>query len=354
MNVRQSSSSSNDRLPRGGWVLTWALTALYVITPLAGLELWWRGHGFGPEVQAVDQAWIVNWHRLPRLTTIALGTSRIRAALDPVAFQHVAGGTRPVNFALPGSSPIPVLEYLADSTDYRGVVIVELLPLMAFEATQAASERVASLLERYAREHVSPGRLSENWLEVHLIRHLVFRAPQLLPVRLINTLSKGGVIQPTIGRMRPDGFAPRDQRSLRVTRAWDPVMGFAGHDYGWMRAVHPSTDAEFAVLKDRINRASDRILARGGTVVLLFMAACGERLGIEERLYPRSRYWDVLARATNALAIATPDYPGLSRFECFDGSHLDAADAPAFATALARLVGQHGQPESSPADSGRP
>jgi hypothetical protein len=336
--VRSSTSSSNDRLPRGGWGRTWVLTLALALVPLAGLEAWWRVHGFSSEVQSLDDAWVVNLYRLPRVTTVALGTSRIRAALDPDAYRSAAGGLPAINLALPGGSPIPVLEYLADSTGYAGTVIVELLPLTAFDSAQAGAAQFEKLLRQYARERVSPGKLSEAWLEVHALQHLVFREPQLLPVRLVTTLRQGGAIQPTIDRMRPDGFAPRDQRRLRSTQAWDPVMGFAGHNYRWMEGVRPASEAQFARLSGRIDRASDRILRRGGTVVLLHMTACGERRDIEERLYPRARYWDVLARETHAIAIATEDFAELSHFDCFDGSHLDAADTPAFSKALGRLV----------------
>lgn len=90
------------------------------------------------------------------------------------------------------------------------------------------------------------------------------------------------------------------------------------------------TAAEFAALKDRINRAVEGIQRRGGTVVLLYMVACGERRQVEEGLFPRWKYWDQLASQTRALAIATEDYP--------DGSHLDAADTPAWSAALGRVI----------------
>ena len=84
--------------------------------------------------------------------------------------------------------------------------------------------------------------------------------------------------------------------------------------------------------------AADRILQRGGTVVLLYMAGCGARREFEERLFPRAQYWDPLAHGTHAIAIATEDYPALSQFDCFDGSHIDAADSRAWATALGWVI----------------
>ncbi len=334
--MRSSISSSNDRLPRGGWLRTWVVAALLVAVPIAGWEILWRARGFTPEVKAVDEAWILSMLRLPRASTVVVGTSRIRSALDPDAFRRAYGGGAPVNLALPGSSPIPVLEYVADSTAFAGLMIVELMPMYAFQADQGAAQEVTDLLRRYRNDRVSPARLSENWLRVHLLRHFLFREPPLLPKRFILTAIKGGKPELGVGRMRPDGFSPRNQRRLVATRAWSAAEGFLTHDFSWFAQVRPPTDSAFGVVEGRINRAADRIMARGGHVVLLYMPGCGERLRREESLYPRARYWNRLADSTRAIAIATEDYPPLSRFACFDGSHLDAADAPVFAANLGR------------------
>jgi hypothetical protein len=307
---------------------------LLVVLPIGAWEVYWRAQGFHPEVKGVDEAWILNMYQVPTASTVVLGTSRIRSALDPDAFRRTFGGDKPLNLALPGSSPIPVMEYLADSTRFDGLLIVELMPLYAFEASQTSAQQVTDLLAQYRRDRVSPARLSENWLRVHLLRHVLFREPQLLPERFVLSAIAGKKPEPVIGRTRPDGFAPRDQRSLLRTKRWAPGEGFLDHDFGWFNAVKAPDDSAFLAIAGRINRSADRIMARGGKVVLLYMPGCGERLRIENRIYPRARYWDRLAQATHAVAIATEDYPALSGFECYDGSHLDATDAPKFAAAL--------------------
>lgn len=332
-------TSSNDRLPLGGWGRTWALTVLLVSLPLSIWEVWWRVKGFGPGVEAGDESWIMALHDLPRATTVALGSSRIQAALDPGAFRQEAGGAPVVNLALPASSPIPVLEYLADSTVYTGTVIVEILPMFAFDATQYGARRGIGLIQRYARDRVSPARLTENWLRVHLLNHLVFRTTQLLPGPLTKTLRRGSSVELRSTRMRTDRFAPVNHRRFLANRTWDSVGGFRDISYQTMaRAGRPADDAEYAALKNRILIAANRVIDRGGTVVLLYIAACGERRRIEERRYPRAQYWDPLAQESRAIAIATEDYPELSNFACWDGSHIDAADAPAWAKALEKVI----------------
>jgi len=338
-NVRSSTSSSNDRLPRGGWRRTWLVTLLLVVVPLAGWEAWWRARGFTPGIEAADESWVLALHRVPRATTVVLGSSRIEAALDPVAYRRVVGGVPPVNLALPFSSPLPLLEYLADSTRYAGIVIAEILPLWAFDASKRGERRIAGLMARYRRDWISPARVSEDWLQVNLLGHVVLRTAQLLPWRLLATLRAGGALVPGYAQLHADRFAPLNQRALRPGRTWDSIEGFRTPLTPWVRyGGRPATLAEYAAFRQRIVGAVNRIVDRGGTVVLLYMTGCGERRRVEERRYPRASYWDPLATGARAMVIASEDYPQLSHFDCFDGSHLDVADAPAFAAALGALV----------------
>lgn len=341
--MRSSTSSSNDRLPTGGWPRTWAVALLLALSPLAGWEAFWRASGYRPNVQAEDEAWVLAFRRIPNATTVVLGTSRIQAVLDPEPFREVLGGTAPVNLALPEGSPLPILEFLADSTSYARLLIVELLPLYAFDGNAGQSRQSVQLLARYRRMRSSPASLAEAYLRVYGMWFLVFRSPQLLPTRLITTLRTGGRPWPNGRHMRPNRFAPVAQRSLLAVRAWSRQTGLQGLTYPHTtRFGRPATDAEFATLTARIDRAVNRIIDRGGQVVLVNLAACGERGDIERARYPRARYWDRLAQQTRAIALTSEDYPSLSRFDCWDGSHIEAQDAPAYARALATIMREAG------------
>lgn len=337
--VRSSTSSSNDRLPTGGWGGTWLATTLLVLLPLGAWEGYWRTQGFRPRVEAVDESWVLAFRTVPRASTVVVGTSRIQAALEPGVFQAAMGGVPPVNLSLPGNSPLPILEYLADSTDFRGLVLAELLPLFVFDATLRSEARGRDVIARYGRERGSPAELWENWLLVHGLQHLVFRAPALLPERFVAEARAGR--RPLAGNvaLRADRFGPVHQRPLTTTRPWDAVQGFHGLEYGVAEKTgRPANAGEYAAFVQRIERSVNTILDRGGTVVLLYLPACGERRSIEERRYPRGRYWDPLAQSTRAVAIATEDYPTLMNFDCFDGSHIDAGDAPRYTRALADVL----------------
>ncbi len=340
--MRSSTSSSDERLPRGGWGRTWGLTLAAVLVVLGGLEIAERSLGYYPQVYAADESWILEFARIKRATTVVLGTSRIQAALEPDAYQQVMGGPAPVNLALPGGSPLPVLEYLADSTDYRGLVIAEILPLEAFDATQAGATRGLGLIRRYEHDRVSPASMSEDWLRVHFLQYFVFRSPELLPAETFKRWRTTGALRPKISvlHMRPDRFGPIYQQGLRgASLPWDAQRGFytVNHHIA-ERSGRVPTSEELQALETRYNRAASAIQARGGKVAFVYLSACGSRLEVEERRYPRSVFWDVFARTTPAIAIASQDIPRLNGFDCYDGSHIDAADAPAYSRALATAI----------------
>jgi len=350
--VRSSTSSSNDRLPTGGWGRTWLTTALLVVGMLVGWEVFWRDRGFRPRVESVDESWVLSFRQVHDNSTVVAGTSRIQAALDPDAFRTALGVSRPINLSLPGNSPLPILEYLADSTEFRGLLLAEILPLFVFDATLRSEGRGRELIDRYHRDRVSPAALWEAWLRVHVLQHVVYRNPALLPARLVEELRAGRRPIPGSLAMRPDRFGPVYQREQTTWRKWDPVTGFHGMEYLIAeRTGRPANDAEYRAITARIEHVVNAILARGGTVVLLYQPGCGPRQAIEERRFPRARYWDPLAQSTKAIAIAGADYPSLTRFDCFDGSHIDAADAPRYAGALASIIGEQLQRRQRTASS---
>jgi hypothetical protein len=55
---------------------------------------------------------------------------------------------------------------------------------------------------------------------------------------------------------------------------------------------------------------------------------------LDEKRYPKSKYWDQFAKMTNAVTIHFKDVPELSNFDCPDASHLDFRDAPRFTISL--------------------
>jgi hypothetical protein len=69
-------------------------------------------------------------------------------------------------------------------------------------------------------------------------------------------------------------------------------------------------------------------------VVFVRYITTGEHYELDEKYYPKSKYWDQFAKKTEAVTIHFKDVPELSNFECPDTSHLDFRDAPRFTVSL--------------------
>jgi hypothetical protein len=310
-------------------------------TLLAAWEASWRLNGHAPSVHAVDESWLLAFDRIGPDSTVVLGTSRIQAALDPASWAAQTGTAAPVLLALPGNSPLPLLERLARDATFHGLVLIDLLPMYVFDATDTNEVRGARLLEEYDAAKKNPSRWTEAWLAVHVGGSLVLRDPRLQPLELVKQVRLGQWPDPTGATMRADRFAPVDFTSLRRERPWSPVEGFKGWEYETASTVGtPADEARVAELLVRLEEPIARLQARGVRVVAVYLPACGKRAEIEERRWPRARYWDRFAASTSARAVHLGDVEGFPRFDCYDGSHIDVSDSPAFTRALIELVGR--------------
>jgi hypothetical protein len=87
------------------------------------------------------------------------------------------------------------------------------------------------------------------------------------------------------------------------------------------------TTAEWQADIERMKRLVDRIQSRGGKVVFLRQPSSGEVRALEDKYFPRAKYWDVFANSVGAESIHCDDLPGMAELACPDGSHLEYRDA---------------------------
>ena len=95
------------------------------------------------------------------------------------------------------------------------------------------------------------------------------------------------------------------------------------------------------LMETQIERAAKAIAtlrARGVRVVFVRPPSDGEYYAFEQKTTPRARTWDVLLQRTGTPGIHFEDYPQLQGYELPEWSHLTAAEAKRFTTALAPLI----------------
>jgi hypothetical protein len=330
--VHSSTSNSDARRPADAWRRTWLLAALLCVAVLGLWEWTLRDLGFTPIVRNDPRAWRVARARVTPEGTVLLGTSRIQSAVDPAAWAEAwpESGV-PVQLAVAGGSPLPVLDELAADPSFRGLAVVELLPRMVFDASGDSERDSVRMLAGWHGEYGRPAEMAESLLQVEVSRRVTFRS---LPTRRL-------VYRAFLRENRPaPPYYTMDARrflQLDFERA-DVDDRVAEITENISRRGRPATDDEREAILERIERAVAAIRSRGGSVVFVHLPHSGAVREIEERRYPPERYWRSFVERNIAPVIHFERDRELSRFELPDGSHIDRRRTQAFTRVLVPRV----------------
>ena len=312
-----------------------AMMAVFLL--LSGWELFWRQQGFEPTVSDDEQIWGLARRRATRIDpkgVVLVGSSRIQLGLNPDLFQQVTA-IRPVMLAIDGSSPLPVLQHLAEDVRFDSRVILSLLPM--FLAEPAEEDRAHEWVAEVEGQKWST-RI-ETVLALFFQQHLAFRNPTLALDEIWSDLVENQWPRPPYAPMRADRYRPgyferADLERLRKGRIERTMEIHA--------AITPLNRQAFMVRVRRIAALIHQIEQRGGAVALVRFPSSGTVLQFEQRDWPRRRYWDVLAQHLTGPVIHFEDYPSLSGYSLPDFSHLDVEDSKRFTRHLLQILLQKG------------
>jgi hypothetical protein len=319
------------------------LAVLAFVAALGAWESHWRAFGAQPTIRNSEGLWAGQRRRIDRGEGDALviaGSSRVLFGLQLPVWEQVTG-RRPIQLALEGSSPLPVLEGLAADPDFRGQLVVGVAPDVFFTGFVYRESAIA----RYATETLA--QRAGQWLSQHLLEPwLAFYEPDFA---LFTVLARQAWPQ------RAGVPAFLDVRRLSVgdgernTRMWDKLerdpeyAALAQRIWAqWFDLPHPGGAAGLAKgIEDEIARAAAvvaKLRARGIHVVFVRMPSDGAYLAYENRDFPRATTWDALLERTGAPGIHFEDHPALQGYVLPEWSHLSAAEADRFTAAIAPML----------------
>jgi hypothetical protein len=310
-------------------------------------EWHWRAYGAAPGYRNSDGAWADQRRRINAGEggkTVLIGSSRMLFDVQLPEWQRVTG-ERPIQLALEGTSPLPVLEDLAADQDFTGRLVVDTTPTSLF---LGQSGKRASVVPYYHEQ--SPSQRSGHWLSQRFLEPwFAFYDPDFalpvvvrrqawpdrpgLPRRiLVRKLSVQEIDRNTYLWHKVEGD-PNYQALTR--RIWQVQLGLPPPPM-------VDTEAKRRKLRDevtgRITAAVAKLRARGVRVVFVRPPSSGPWHAQEQRLTPRKDTWDALLQRTGVNGVHFEDYPQLQGYALPEWSHLGAADAKRFTTALAPLV----------------
>ncbi|KGJ90490.1 hypothetical protein [Thalassotalea sp. ND16A] len=331
----------NRDIPKHHWLKLILLTLSVFAILLTGWEGYWRSQGVQADYINSNSLWAIERRKVSKESVIFTGSSRMLFNLQTDIW-HQQTGIKPIQLALEGTTPLSVLEDLADDDNFQGTVFVGVAPGLFF----SGFEYRAKALKTYRQE--APSQWLGQQLAMLIEPHLSFLAPDFA----LFTIMKR---QPWPER---EGISNNlDVRKLMVmaedrnTQMWDKVV--KDEEYRklaikiWMQGFQPiaelPAEKQEKALENRnkqIERAvtvNKKMQAKGATLIFVRMPSQGFYT-MEEGMYnPKADTWDVLLRKTGAPGIHFQDYPDLSKYTLPENSHLAAQDARSFTKDFVRI-----------------
>ncbi|HLA58291.1 MAG TPA: hypothetical protein VK622_06005 [Puia sp.] len=271
-------------------------------------------------------------------TTVFIGSSRIKYDLDIPTWRAITGKDA-IQLANVGSSPRAVLTDLANDTNFKGNVVVDVTEGTFFSEFAfydgSTNKKIAYYHNRtptqrfsFQVNHVLESQfvfLDQDWFSIN---GMVDNIP--IPPR-------PGVYP---GPQFPMGFTPvnYDRQNIMTpdfvadTNQHNAVKGIWA--YGLNQPFDSLSREKLDGIFNSVKRDADKIKARGGQVFFVRTPSSGLFWAKESKWYPRAAYWDRLLALTGCKGIYFTDYPATNHFDCPEWSHLTPADAVIYTKAF--------------------
>ena len=344
-------------VPDRPW-LAMLLGALLLAVALTGTWEWyWRAFGAVPGFVDDDALWAQQRRRIDAgdgNSTVLIGASRTLFDLQLPVWEHLSGA-RPIQLALVGTSPLPVLEDLANDNAFKGRLLIGIAPDLFF----SGYEYRGSAFTYWRKE--SPSQRVGKLLSMHLVEpSLASYDPDFALFTVLRRQPwphREGLMEFTDVRKLSDTEADRNTH-LWSKVATDPVYRALCRAV-WAQEFNqpPPTPEEAAddqkTLDEQITRsvaAVAKLRARGIPVIFVRDPSAGEYLAFENRFVPRAETWDQLLAKSAAPGVHFEDYPELrSGYELPEWSHMSQESAERYTAALYGIL----ERDFAPADGKR-
>lgn len=337
----------------------YALAVLMAVITIGGLELRLRARGFSATIIDSPAAWAAQRERARQLgkqALVLIGSSRMQLDIDLPQIARTTG-LKPVQLAIDGTGPLPVLEDLADDTDVIGTVLVDFSE-SAFLQSEAdtIAQHWIDQSKSAAASNSSPSSQSEHWLADRLTSQLAAFADGATPWLSLTQR----VLRPDA---TPQYLTTSHDRSRKADYSKVPMPGFmlgrAFRHVGredltarirtlddanrLLQQVIDNTtphvmDTSAWERKDRFLAAANKIMARGGRVMFARLPTSGWVRRFDIASFPAERFGDQLFAGTGIPFFDSYRIPQWRALECPDGSHLDGRDTTQFSQMLGNAI----------------
>jgi len=332
-------------VPPQPWQRIFITAIVLAVLALGGWEAYWRAFGAVPGYHNGNDAWALQRARIDQgegNATVLTGASRVLFDVQLPVWQQ-ATGERPIQLALEGTSPVPVLEDLAADRNFTGRVLVGVAPDIFFSGFAYRGSAIADFHKR------TPAQRAGTWLARHLVEpYFAFYDSDFALPAVVNRQAwplRPGSRKNTRVRKLLVQEADRNSHMWRKLETDPQYRALArsiwAEDFGAAPPGMETPAKAQQVIDTQIDKAVAAIAtlrARGVQVLFLRPPSIGPYHAYEDKYFPRRQTWDVLLQRTGAPGIHFEDYPALQGYEQPEWSHLSASEATRFTTALMPIV----------------
>lgn len=333
-------------VPAVPWGRAGVLMAVVFVVALGGWEAFWRSEAFRPSIRNSEGLWAETRRRVDRAEsrqTALLGSSRMLFDIDLDAWEEMTG-VLPVQLALEGSNPRPVLSDLAADPDFTGLAMVGYTPPLFMQPGFGYRE---TAFQRYYEE--SPAQWVSQRISMPLERVFAFYS---FDTALFNVLHR----QTWWPEREGLPFRPRDVRKLsdmdqrREADMWsrvedDPAYAELAKSIWSDILDHPpppppeeEAKKQFEAMLESIRADVEAIRSRGGDVAFVRLPSTGHFREVEGRAFPRERVWEPIVAAADAVGVHFEDHPELQDVRVPEWSHVHSGDKTEFTRDLVRIL----------------
>jgi hypothetical protein len=330
-------------IPARAWKPIFLGALAVFVLAMAGWEAYWRAFGAVPSYSNSDEEWAQQRRRVDGNQMVILGSSRMLFDINLDVWEKTVG-ERPIQLAIEGTSPIPVLEDLADDPSFTGRVLVGVAPDLFFTGF---AYRTSAF--EYAKKE-TPAQRVGNWLSRALVEpYFAFFDKDFALTTVIRRQhwpARPGKHEGT--RVRKLMIQPGADRNSEM---WDKVVSdpeyralcrkIWAEDFDEMPPNLNTVELRQKSIDEQIDKAAAAIAklrARGVRVVFVRAPTIDAYYAFEQRFFPRAISWDKLIEKTGALGIHFEDNPQLQGYDLPEWSHMSAPEARRFTAQLAPLV----------------
>ena len=341
-----ADTSKYDRpLPGNSLGVAAMIAVIVAVILMSGWEMYWRANDAVPSYRNSEGLWAIQRRRIDRGEgdkTVIVGSSRIFFNTQLDVWESEAG-ERPIQLGLEGTTPVPLMEALADDLDFTGRLLVGVAPGLFFsdfryraEALQRYEEespaqwmgqRISMIVEPYLAFYHSDYSLFTVTKRQDLLKRDTVFIPS--DVRRLATYSKDRSARLFSKVETNEAYANRAKEiwAEEFTQAPPPTAEM-------IQEMMVSRDVEMA----KAVAATNKLQERGVEVIFVRMPSEGIYAEVEPMGYPRAENWDVLIERTGALGLHWEDHAEMQGYWLPEWSHMAGSEADRFTKAFYQLI----------------